>query len=133
MTKEELHQILQINNFQKLEAALTVYPRITRKLLGFLYHKDESLRNSTARGFEIAAGSLQIEKKKDQIRRMMWMLNDESGSCCWAIPAALAEIGRSNPPAMKDFINSLKYYAADPDNNLSMGVKKALVIIENAQ
>jgi len=126
MSKEELETILRNNELERLRKEIRDKPQTVRRLMGFLYHPELEVRDAAAKGFGIAAQILPIEKLKDLIRRMMWMINDESGSCCWHVPHALGEIGYHNSAAIQDFIGSLSYYADDPDNTLSTGIKEAL-------
>ncbi len=134
MTKKELENILRQKQYDLLsKKILENPPQATRKLMGFLYHPEEEIRNAAAKGFGLSASILPMEKLKDLIRRMMWMLNDESGSCCWHVPLAIGEIGRANFNAIEGFIDQLEYYANDPDTTLSTGVKKALEMIRESQ
>ncbi|MFC1557079.1 DVU0298 family protein [candidate division KSB1 bacterium] len=126
ITRQEIESILRQNDHNRLEEAVKAHPKTIRLLMGFLYHQEEGLRDAAAQGFGIAARILPLEKLKDLIRRMMWMLNDESGSCSWHVPYALGEIGYNNPEAIKDFVGCLSHYADDPDEYLRTGVRSAL-------
>lgn len=126
MTKSELEVVLRNNDLNKLRTALEAKPGVMRKLMGFLYHPELEVRDAAARGFGVVAQVYPMEKLKDLLRRMMWMLNDESGSCCWHIPYAVGEIGYSNPEAIDDFLGCFSYYANDPDETMSTGVRRAL-------
>ncbi|MFC1492892.1 DVU0298 family protein [candidate division KSB1 bacterium] len=122
---KELELLLKNNDLDKIEEMLTEKPQHVRRLMGYLYDPDEDLRMAAAKCFGIAARILPMEKLKDLIRRMMWMLNDESGSSCWHVPYALGEIGYANYEAIRDFLPCLEHYTEDPDHTLSKGVKDA--------
>ncbi|MCP4727825.1 MAG: hypothetical protein GY863_22495 [bacterium] len=130
---KELAQLLRNNDLEKIEEILTAKPQLVRRLMGYLYDPDEDLRMAAAKSFGIAAKVLPMEKLKDLIRRMMWMLNDESGSCCWHVPYALGEIGYANYEAIKDFLPCLEHYSKDPDHTMNKGVKDAFVRIRAAE
>ncbi|MFC1553998.1 DVU0298 family protein [candidate division KSB1 bacterium] len=132
MTREELKIYLIENKFEIIEKELEQNPQLIRKFFGFLYDPDKAIRNSAAKVFGIAAKYMQEESLKDLIRRMMWMLNDESGSCCWHVPYAIGEIGKEKPYIIESFIPQLEYYAKDPDATLRNGVQEALDVIKNA-
>ncbi len=129
----EIEKLLRNEDYDSLEKMLTEKPQLVRRLIGYLYDPDESLRTSAARSFGIAAKILPMDKLKDLIRRMMWMLNDESGSSCWHVPYALGEIGYTNYEAIKDFLGCLEHYTKDPDHTLSKGVKDAFARIEEGE
>lgn len=126
MKKEELELLLRNDNMDQLRSVLEEKPQVMRKLMGFLYHPEIEVRDAAARGFGVVAQVFPMEKLKDLLRRMMWMLNDESGSCCWHVPYAVGEIGYNNPEAIDDFLACFSHYANDPDETMSTGVKHAL-------
>ncbi len=126
MIRSEIEKILRDNKLELLREELNRKPQLVRKLIGFLYHPELEIRDSAARSFGIVAEILPEEKLKDLLRRFLWMLNDESGSCCWHVPYAFGEIGYSKPEIIEDFIGCFSYYAEDPDETLSTGVKAAL-------
>ncbi|MFC1477686.1 DVU0298 family protein [candidate division KSB1 bacterium] len=126
MKRDELEIFLRANKLEDLKDEYSNNPAIIRKLMGFLYHPELELRDAAARGFGMIARVMPMEKLKDLLRRMMWMLNDESGSCSWHVPYAIGEIGFNNPEAIDGFIGCFSHYANDPDDYLSTGVKRAL-------
>jgi len=126
MHKRDVEKILKNNEIEKFRDIFKSKPQVVRKLMGFLYHPDIEIRNAAAKGIGIIAQVMPEEKLKDLLRRMLWMLNDESGSCCWHIPYAIGEIGYNNPDVIEDFIGCFSHYADDPDENLRTGVRDAL-------
>jgi len=41
---------------------------------------------------------------QEHLRRLRWMLNDESGGVCWRAPEAMAEVVRARPDLFADYI-----------------------------
>ncbi len=41
---------------------------------------------------------------REHLRRLVWLLSDESGGVCWRAPEAIAEIIRHRPTLFADFI-----------------------------
>lgn len=48
--------------------------------------------------------ALRPESMKNYLRRLFWMMCDESGSMAWHAPEAIGEIVRSDPREFSDFI-----------------------------
>jgi HEAT repeat protein len=126
MFKPEIEKLLREKNFDELREVLTKDSRNVRKLMGFLYHPEVSVRDAAAKGFGIVAQIWPFDKLMNLVRRMLWMMNDESGSCTWHIPYALGEIGYNRPEAMKNYMKTFANYVNDPDETLSSGVEEAL-------
>lgn len=50
---------------------------------------------------------LRPERMKNHLRRLFWLMNDESGAIAWRAPETIGEIVRSNPDEFADFIPML--------------------------
>ena len=57
-----------------------------------------------------------VEKARDVMRRLMWMLNDESGSSGWGAPEALAEIMACHEGLAREYLPIFISYM-DPEKN----------------
>lgn len=124
--KSDIKNWLINEDWESLKNAFQKKGGLVRHLMGFLYNPDEQMRWKAAKGFGVVANVLHDEKIKDLLRRMMWSLNDESGTCCWFTPQAIGEIGFQRPELVKDFLPCLMYYSKDPDEMMSSGVRWAL-------
>jgi hypothetical protein len=130
--KSDIKDYLLHEQWDELESALKQKPALIRHIMGFLYHVEEEMRWRAVKAFGIAAVILHDEKLKDLLRRMMWSMNDESGTCCWFIPQAVGEIGYQRPELIEDFLPGLVYFKNDPDEQLRNGVFWALDRIAEA-
>jgi hypothetical protein len=124
--KSNLKIYLENEEWNNLKDLLKSNPRLVRHLFGYLYHNDENMRWLGVKGFGIASHILKKEKLKDLLRRMMWTLNNESGSCSWFTPQAIGEIGFNRPEIVKDFLPCLLHYTMDEDEILREGARWAV-------
>lgn len=66
-----------------------------RTLSSLLFESDDLLRWRAIEALGIAAGQFtgkRIDTVQRAIRRLFWLMNDESGGICWCAPEAIAEI-----------------------------------------
>lgn len=105
---------------EPLEAVLTdiaQWPprRVVSKLIGCLYHLDERIRwhAVSALGAAVAELARQDEEAaRTVVRRLMWSLNDESGSVGWGAPEALGEIMARHEGLAGEYVRILTAYMA---------------------
>ncbi len=88
--------LLEAGDIDSLKALALGGQGILRTLVALLYTEDDALRwrAVTALGEVAAAVDEQApgDRIHDLIRRLFWMLNDESGGIGWHIPEALGEL-----------------------------------------
>lgn len=85
------------------ELAATDY-RVGEMLLQFLYDPDDLLHWRALEGLGQVAGTQPAQVQK-LITRLLWLLNEDSGSFGWGAAAALGEIGRGNIALVKEIIS----------------------------
>jgi len=95
--RRKIAALLKAEDFpENLHKIRELSPRITlHPLLGFLCSTDPDLKQRavTALGFQTAELAAEdLEAARNIMRRLMWSLNDESGSIGWGAPEAMAEI-----------------------------------------
>jgi len=132
LNKESLREALKSNDLEMLKAELAKYPSLIRKIQRMLYDLDEEVRWGAARAFGIAATIFEVEKMKNLIRQLVWMINEESGNNCWFAPQALGEIGRMRPELIADFIPCLQEFYKYPDSKIQEGIKYAFARFKEA-
>jgi len=132
ISKIELQQAVKDNDSAILLKELKSYPGVIRKVQRMLYHSDEDVRWGAAKTFALAAEVFEIEKMKDLIRQLVWMINEESGNNCWFAPQALGEIGRVKPELVEDFIGCLKEFYKYPDSKIQEGLEYAFKLFREA-
>jgi len=104
---EQLRDLLQAGD----DAGLLAFARRERRTLSYLtaltYDHDPALVWAAIRAFGLAAAQL-AERDPDfvrqHLRRLVWLLNDESGGIGWRAPEALGAIIAARPDCFGDYI-----------------------------
>lgn len=89
-----------------------------------LFETDPLLRWRTieAMGYVAAeVGRRDIEAVRRLIRRLLWLMNDESGGICWHAPEAIAEVLFRVPMLIDEFSNILISFL--PEEPFEVGVR----------
>ncbi|HSQ27934.1 MAG TPA: HEAT repeat domain-containing protein, partial [Anaerolineales bacterium] len=103
----QIRTLLTRNDLDKIPSLAERHKRILSYLTALTYDPDNlvSWRSITALG--LSAGVI-AEKDPEYVRihlrRLMWLLNDESGGIGWRAPEAMGEIIRSRPELFGEFI-----------------------------
>lgn len=95
--------------------------RVINPLFSFLCHIDQKIkwRAVTAMGVIVAnLAEKDMESARVIMRRLMWMLNDESGGIGWGAPEAMAEITACHEGLAKEYVHILVSYMMEDANFL---------------
>ncbi len=95
--------ILQDGDFAALAVLAAEEPRVGEILLQFLYDPEDLLQWRALEGLGYMAEA-HPEQVGKLISRLLWLLNEDSGSFGWGAAAALGEIGRGNITLVKEII-----------------------------
>jgi hypothetical protein len=92
------------------EAIVKLAPR-KKRILSFLtaltYDADPLISWRAVEALGLAAGRIadnDPEFVRNHLRRLMWLLNDESGGIGWRAPEAMGEVLRSRPARFTEFV-----------------------------
>ena len=89
---------------------------VYRTLSSLLYDDDILVRwraiDGMGKASRIIAGT-DIEKVRRQVRRILWLMNDESGGLCWNGPEAIAEIVFNVPSLIEEYGKILISFLAE--------------------
>jgi HEAT repeat protein len=94
---------------------------VINPLISSLLSKDEKIRWRAISAIGVIVSSLadeDLESARIIMRRLMWMLNDESGGIGWGAPEAMGEIVASHDGLAKEFAPVLMSYAWEDGNFL---------------
>lgn len=116
-------------NFEGLENLVTQEPRAIRYLLGMTYHSDDERRRTAAKGIAIASRH-HPKLVKAVVRRLIWAMNDESGTNALTAPDVLLEIARVRPDILLPAVPDMTRLASD--EGLREGLAEALRMISEA-
>ncbi len=105
--KQQLREWLADAEFQKVAGSDQAPARTIRTLIALTYDPDPCIqwRALDAIGrCAVRLCKIRPDALKDILRRLFWMMSDESGAVAWHAPEAIGEIIRSDPSAFADFI-----------------------------
>jgi hypothetical protein len=105
--KHTLHELLDQRRFDEIAELAVRRRRVLGSLIALTYAADarmswRAVEAVGAAAFRIAADD--PERVRDLLRRLLWLINDESGGICWRAPEAMAEILRRRPTLYADYI-----------------------------
>lgn len=105
--KSQLRSWLAASEFHRVVEAALEHNRIISLLIALTYDADPLISWRAIDAIGRCAARLSAtrpESLKNSLRRLFWMMSDESGSVAWHAPEAIGEIVRSDPRAFEDFI-----------------------------
>jgi len=126
---KEIRELLQQGREDAVVELATANPRALRPLVGRLWDPDGEIRLRAARAVGHAA-TTHPDLGLEVIRRLMWALNDESGTHGVYGIRALGEIGRRDPDLIAPYVSALVSMAVD--SGLRLELLHALTAIAEA-
>jgi hypothetical protein len=124
--RSEVRRLIDQNEIEQLGELIASNPRTVRYLLGFSYLPDEALRRRAARGIAIASNHHQ-KLVGDLIRRLVWAMNDESGTNAVTAPEVVRAIAEENPELLLPMVPDL--FRLSADEGLREGLGEALRLV----
>jgi hypothetical protein len=105
--KRRLRQMLAEGRFDAVTAEATGATRVLGLLVTLTFDPDPAIAWRAVEAMGRAAAAIADRDPapvRDHLRRLVWLLSEESGGICWRAPEALAEIVRRRPAPFADFI-----------------------------
>jgi hypothetical protein len=117
--RQEIRVLLEKGNFPELAALAGREKQVADLLLQFLYDPYDPLHWRALEGLgHVAHGHpRQVQKL---ISRLLWLLNEDSGSFGWGAAAALGEIGRHELSVVADIIPMFCGFLEEPFSRAPM-------------
>jgi hypothetical protein len=106
-----------------MERLVAEEPKAVRHLLGITYHPEPGKRDAAARGLALAS-RYHPKLVKEVVRRLVWAMNDESGTNALTAPQVIQAIAEEEPQLLLPLVPDLTRLAADP--GLREGLSAAL-------
>lgn len=81
--------------------------RVLGSLVSMTYDADPRIAWRAVEALGVAASRIAEEdpdRVRELLRRLLWLMNEESGGVCWRAPEAMAEIVRRRPKLFADYI-----------------------------
>ncbi len=121
--KQRVSALLEADDFQLALHDLRALPcqRVVRSLLASLCEQDEKRKWRAVSAMGLLAADLagqDMEEARELMRRLMWSLNEESGSSGWGAPEAMAEIMAAHEGLAEEYAHMLVSYMREDGNYL---------------
>lgn len=121
--KEKIIKLLETTGFEELPQALQTLPstKIISFLIGAFLHPVEEVRWKAVYGFGLTTAriaELEPERARIIIRRLMWMLNEESGSIPWGVGEGFAEALYHSQALKREYLHLFLSYVWPEGNYL---------------
>jgi hypothetical protein len=113
VVRQQIIDLLLQPDFPGLAALAGREPHTARILAQFLYSPEDLLHWRALEGLGYVAGA-HPEQVQKIINRLLWLLNEDSGSFGWGAAAALGEIGRHQLPLVQGIISMFIGFLEEP-------------------
>ena len=121
--RAQVRTAIDENRLDLLEELVQAEPRAIRYLLGLSYQEDAELRQRAARGLALASRHHPTQIQ-GLVRRLIWAMNDESGTNALTAPEVVAAIAEESPELLLPMVPDLVRLAGD--EGLREGLARAL-------
>jgi AraC family transcriptional regulator of adaptative response/methylated-DNA-[protein]-cysteine methyltransferase len=105
--KKQLRRLLQDRDFDGVAVAAGRKRRALGVLTSLTFDADPQTSWRAVGAMGVAAQRIaedDPEYVREHVRRLYWLLSEESGGVCWRSPEAMAEIVRRMPRLLADFV-----------------------------
>lgn len=124
--RQQVADAVALGNEQRIEDLVSQEVRAIRHMLGLTYSPNGHTREVAARGVAIASRH-HPRLVQNLVRRLVWAMNEESGSHAVTAPAVVVAIAHEQPKMLLPMVPDLIRLAAD--ESLREGLVKALEIV----
>jgi hypothetical protein len=121
--KARTRTAVQNGSDDELERLMSEEPGAVRHALGLTYHEEHGIRKRAARAVALASRR-HPAMVQNIIRRLVWAMNEESGTHAATAPEVLQAIADENPGMLLPMLPDLVRLSADPE--LREGLAAAL-------
>jgi hypothetical protein len=104
--KETLRKLLENRRFEELAELAAGKRRALGALIALTYEPDPQLGWRAVEAMGLAADRIAGEDPeyvRNHLRRLYWLISEESGGQCWRAPEAMAEIVRRRPELFAEY------------------------------
>lgn len=111
--KKRIKELLEYRDLQTLTELAKRARGVLRTLFSLTYDHDELIRWRAIEAIGQVTrtlGESELEPIRDFIRRLLWLMNDESGGLGWHAPEVIGEIIVNNPQLAEPFGALLLHY-----------------------
>ncbi len=104
--KEHLRQLLQQRDFEGVAQRAEPSRRVLGVLVSLTFDADPEIGWRAVEAMGGATHRIAVDDPdyvREHLRRLYWLLSEESGGVCWRAPEAMAEIIRQDPDKFSDY------------------------------
>ena len=112
-TAEALRVAVAQGDMAEVERLVAADRRAVRALLGLTYQADATTRDTAAAGLAVAARH-HPGLVAEVLRRLVWAMNDESGTNALHAPAVIRRVAEAEPSLLVGLVPDLLRLTADP-------------------
>ena len=105
--KEQLRALLENGRHGEIAQLAKRNRGVLGRLIPFTFDSDPEIVQQAVEAMGITAAAVaesDPEHVRNHLRRLHWLLSEESGGVCWRAPEAMAEIVRRRPDLFADYI-----------------------------
>jgi hypothetical protein len=110
--KKRLRRLLVDRNFDQIAELACQQRRVLGLLIALTFDRDPEVGWRAVEAMSWAAERIAPDDSpcvRDHLRRLHWLLSEESGGICWRAPEAMAEIIRRCPDHFRDYAPIVVY------------------------
>ena len=122
-----VRELVTENRLDELDILLPVEPRAIRFLVSMSYHPDAEIRARANRGLALAAKH-HPKRMEQVVRRLVWAMNDESGTNALTAPDAVLAVAKERPEVLLPFVPDFTRLSLDP--GLRDGLQETLRVMK---
>jgi hypothetical protein len=121
--RPRIAELVREGSLDELRELVSSDVRAVRYLLGLTYQHDADMRTNAARGIALA-GRYHPKAVQGLVRRLLWAMNDDSGTNARTAPEVMLAISHEHPELLIPMIPDLMRLAAD--SCLQEGIRDVL-------
>ncbi len=107
-----VRELITENRLKDLDILLPLEPRAIRHLVGLTYQPDAEVRANACRGVAMAA-RYHPELVEQVVRRLIWAMNDESGTNALSAPDVILAVAEERPEILVPVVSDLTRLSKD--------------------
>ena len=105
--KRTLRGLLDRGDFEQIAEMASRKKRLLGTLVSLTFDADPQIAWRAVEVMGMAAGCIACDDPRyvrNHLRRLHWLLSEESGGLCWRAPEAMAEVVRCHPHLFADYV-----------------------------
>jgi hypothetical protein len=124
--RERVRSLIKLGQEEELDALVTREPRALRFLLGLSYSSDAPFRHR-ANAALARSGNSHPDLLQSITRRLIWAMNDESGTNALTAPEVIAAIAKEAPDLLLPMVPDLIRLCGDDSLRPNLAIALALI------